>query len=80
LDIPLDGCFDLVHCRYVLIHNSNNAEMLGKLCRLVRPGGFLVVEEPDFTSAMLLNRDEDYRRRVNNAICRPGRGVSWRPS
>src|SRR5262249_5022235 len=42
-----------------------------KFCALVRPGGFLVVEEPDFTSAKLLNRHgEPSRQRVNNALCR----------
>jgi SAM-dependent methyltransferase len=69
--IPLDGAFDLAHCRYVLIHNRQSDAMLKKLGSLLKPGGFLVVEEPDFTSAKLLNRDDDpSRQRVNDAICR----------
>jgi hypothetical protein len=45
--------------------------MLEKLCRLIKPGGFLVVEEPDFTSAKLLSTNPDLsQQRVNNAICR----------
>ena len=71
LDVSLDGEFDLAHCRYVLIHNRRSQDMLKKLCALVRPGGFLVIEEPDFTSAKLLNRAGDAsQQRVNNAICR----------
>lgn len=70
-DVPLDGAFDLAHCRYVLIHNRQSQLLLKKLCSLLKPGGFLVVEEPDFTSAKLLNRDGDPSgQRVNAAICR----------
>src|SRR5262245_9269499 len=71
LNVTLDGAFDLAHCRYVMIHNVQSQSMLQKLCALLRPGGQLVVEEPDFTSAMLLNRGvERSQQRVNNAICR----------
>jgi hypothetical protein len=71
LDIALDGEFDLAHCRYVLIHNRQSESMLKKLCSLLKPGGFLVVEEPDFTSAKLLNKGGDpSQQRVNDAICR----------
>jgi ubiquinone/menaquinone biosynthesis C-methylase UbiE len=84
-DVPLDGEFDLAHCRYVLIHNRQSQSMLKKLCSLLKPRGFLVVEEPDFTSAKLLNRGADTsQQRVNDAICRmfdqmeldPGYGLS----
>jgi hypothetical protein len=45
--------------------------MLKKLCSLLKPGGFLVAEEPDFTCAKLLNRGGDpSQQRVNDAICR----------
>jgi SAM-dependent methyltransferase len=71
LDVSLEGAFDLAHCRYVLIHNRQSQAMLEKLCLLLKPGGFLVVEEPDFTSAKLLNRGGDpSQQRVNDAICR----------
>lgn len=71
LDASLDGGFDLAHCRYVLIHNRRSQDMLKKFCALAKPGGFLVLEEPDFTSAKLLNHAGDAsQQRVNNAICR----------
>lgn len=71
MDISPDIPFDLAHCRYVLIHNRTGDEMLRKLCNALKPGGFLVVEEPDFTSAKLLNKNtDDAQKKVNNAVCR----------
>ena len=70
LDVELDGDFDLAHCRYVLIHNPQSQSMLAKLVSLLRPGGCLVVEEPDFTSAKLINPNGDpTQQHVNDAIC-----------
>jgi SAM-dependent methyltransferase len=71
LDVPIEGTFDLAHCRYVLVHNRAGDAMLQRLGNLLRPGGFLVAEEPDFTSAKVLNTNGDIsQQRVNNAICR----------
>jgi SAM-dependent methyltransferase len=71
LEVPVQTDFDLAHCRYVLIHNRADEEMLRRLANALKPGGFLVVEEPEFSSAKLLNRQGDAsQQRVNNAICR----------
>ena len=71
LGVSLESEFDLAHCRYVLIHNRRCQDMLNRLCAIVKPGGFLVLEEPDFTSAKLLNHVGDAaQQHVNNAICR----------
>ena len=71
LTAPLEGPFDVAHCRYVLIHNVAGDEMLRTLGRLLRPGGTLVVEEPDFTSALLLNpKAPESLQRVHRAVCR----------
>lgn len=81
LDVSLDGVFDLAHCRYVLIHNRQSHAMLKKLCSLLKPGGFLVVEEPDFTSAKLLHPSSDCsQQRVNDAICRMFEQMQLDPS
>lgn len=70
LDLPLEGRVDLMHARYVLIHNKQDREILKKIQGLVKPGGFVVLEEPDFTSALWLNpRGDAAHRRVNEAIC-----------
>src|SRR5512134_3427104 len=59
--------------------------MMKKIRAIVKPGGYVVLEEPDFTSANLLNRAGDAaHQRVNEAICRmfmnaeldPGYGIS----
>ncbi len=65
------GLFDHVHCRYVLIHNPEKKRMISKIRKALKPGAMLVLEEPDFTSAKLLNAPEDQARwRVNSAICK----------
>lgn len=62
---------DLLHARYVLIHNKQDDEILKKIQAVVKPGGCVVLEEPDFTSAKLLNPSGDEaHQRVNEAICR----------
>lgn len=40
-----DGSFDVVHCRGVLMHIPDWRAALTELCRVVRPGGVLVVIE-----------------------------------
>jgi ubiquinone/menaquinone biosynthesis C-methylase UbiE len=40
--------FDLVHARYVLIHNADSGAVLDALLECLKPGGWLVLEEPDF--------------------------------
>jgi len=45
---PLDeSAFDLVHARNVLIHVSRRDEALRKMARAVKPGGWILLEEPD---------------------------------
>jgi SAM-dependent methyltransferase len=71
LAAPVESPLDLLHARYVLIHNRQDEAMLKKIRGIVKPGGYVVLEEPDFTSARLLNRtDDEAHQRVNEAICR----------
>src|SRR5262249_4260059 len=42
-----DGSFDLVHARFLLGPLGRHDEQLATYRRLLRPGGWLVVEEPD---------------------------------
>ncbi|KAF9556693.1 S-adenosyl-L-methionine-dependent methyltransferase [Agrocybe pediades] len=39
--------FDIVHARFVMMHLAHGHEVFRKCFDLVRPGGWLVVEEPD---------------------------------
>jgi SAM-dependent methyltransferase len=40
--------YDLVHCRFVLMHLDDPTWALARLAAAVRPGGWLIVEEADF--------------------------------
>jgi len=48
------GHFDLAHARYVLIHNEDARPLLSAMLRALKPGGYLVLEEPDFSAAVPL--------------------------
>ena len=52
-DPALDpGRFDLVHCRFVLMHLPQHAQVLARLAEWVAPGGWLVVGDAvDLTTA-----------------------------
>jgi len=70
LEVPINQCFDLIHVRYVLIHNQEDMTILDKMLSLLKPGGWAVVEEPDFTSATLPDHEKDSpQARVNRAMC-----------
>jgi hypothetical protein len=70
LDVSINHPLDLVHARYVLIHNHHDMDILHKIHRLSKPGSMAVFEEPDFTSAKLLDaRPDDPHSRVNSAMC-----------
>src|SRR5262249_40873093 len=44
------GRFDLVHVRCVLMHVQQRTRALAKIVRALKPGGWLLVEEPDFST------------------------------
>lgn len=49
--LPLEpNSFDLVHARYVLVHIPEYKRVLDALWKALKPGGALVIEEPDFTA------------------------------
>jgi ubiquinone/menaquinone biosynthesis C-methylase UbiE/GNAT superfamily N-acetyltransferase len=71
LDLDIDKKFDLIHLRYVLIHNNKAKEILTKLYSLLKPNGKLIIEEPDFTLAKWMDTEHrDACKRVNSAICK----------
>jgi SAM-dependent methyltransferase len=50
--VPLQhGCFDLVHARYLLIHVPDVERALSAMLASLKPGGWLVLEEPDFSAS-----------------------------
>jgi SAM-dependent methyltransferase len=69
-DLP-DAAFDLVHARYVLIHIADYQRAFHRMLRCVKPGGWLIVEEPDFQGARAITGPDEARAafdRVNRAI------------
>lgn len=46
-----EAAFDLVHTRNLLIHLPERETILGKLAQAVKPGGWLLIEETDFSTA-----------------------------
>jgi SAM-dependent methyltransferase len=43
--------YDLTHSRNLLMHMTNPAEVLGRMVATLRPGGWLLADEPDFAIA-----------------------------
>lgn len=63
--------FDLVHARYVLVHIPDFQVALSRMIDWLKPGGWLVVEEPDFSAARaIVGEPADCQsvERVNCAI------------
>lgn len=49
-----DGTFDLVTCQTVLIHTPDPAAVIAEMKRVTRPGGLVMVAEPNNMTASLL--------------------------
>lgn len=63
--------FDLIHTRYVLIHIPEFQVALAKMLDLLKPGGWIVIEEPDFSAARAIAGNKtacQSMNRVNKAI------------
>ncbi len=56
-----DGAYDLVHARKVLEHLPAPDDVLARLVRATRSGGWVVVEDADLTSTMHSNCDDPGR-------------------
>jgi len=52
-----EGAYDLVHTRLVLGHLPERFDVVGRLADALRPGGWLVVEDYDFTPFGFLRGD-----------------------
>jgi ubiquinone/menaquinone biosynthesis C-methylase UbiE len=57
-DAAPDGPFDLVHARLVLVHVAHRDQALAAMASVLRPGGWLVVEEADPALQPLVCLDE----------------------
>ncbi|KZT04535.1 S-adenosyl-L-methionine-dependent methyltransferase [Laetiporus sulphureus 93-53] len=42
-----DESFDVIHGRFIIMHLANGPEALSRIVKLLKPGGWLLLEEPD---------------------------------
>src|SRR4051812_21112372 len=61
------GRFDLVHARLVLEHLPERDRVLAALAAAVRPGGWLLIEDFDWSTAMVVDPPSDVHERVARA-------------
>jgi ubiquinone/menaquinone biosynthesis C-methylase UbiE len=61
------GRFDLVHARLVLEHLPERDRVLESLAAAVRPGGWLLVEDFDWSTATLVDPPSELHERVTRA-------------
>lgn len=75
----LTATFDLVHARAVLMHAGDPESMLDTVLTLLRPGGWLVIEDPYFLPAQ--HGPHAAWRRANeawhSALVRQGVDLAW---
>jgi SAM-dependent methyltransferase len=60
--------FDLVHARLLLEHLPARAEALSNMIRAARPGGWVLVEDLDWSTALVIDPPSDVHSRVARAI------------
>src|SRR4051794_5577950 len=65
-DLPTDH-FDLVHARLVLEHLPERDRILHTLAAAVRPGGWLLIEDFDWSTAMVVDPPSAVHERVARA-------------
>ncbi|HEY4031830.1 MAG TPA: methyltransferase domain-containing protein [Caulobacteraceae bacterium] len=66
------GAFDLIHARFLLVHLERPQQALRTMTAALKPGGVLVLEEPDFRTAASASCNASTRAAVdavNRAIC-----------
>ena len=64
--------FDLIHARHILIHLKHYPNTITKMLSMLKPGGWLILEEPDFSATRFISGTQKERQavnKVNQAIC-----------
>jgi ubiquinone/menaquinone biosynthesis C-methylase UbiE len=63
-----DNTFDLVTCQTVLLHVHDVTKVLNEMVRVLKPGGLLIVAEPNNTIAELVFDTCSYKEPVEDSI------------
>jgi 2-polyprenyl-3-methyl-5-hydroxy-6-metoxy-1,4-benzoquinol methylase len=67
-----NNSFDLIHARNILIHLADYQTILSKMLSWLKPNGWLVLEEPDFSAIKFISGTSDEHQAFNSvkeAIC-----------
>jgi ubiquinone/menaquinone biosynthesis C-methylase UbiE len=67
-----NNSFDLIHARNILIHIADFPVALSRMLDLLKPNGWIALEEPDFSAARPIYGSEAESQavtKVNKAIC-----------
>ena len=56
------GRYDLVYGRFIVSHLANRLDFITRICRALKPGGALVLEDIDFTGAFCYPANAAYTR------------------
>ena len=51
--------YDLVHCRFLLMHLNEYQKALEKMATAINPGGWMLIEEMDYISHTAIERDDE---------------------
>lgn len=62
------GEFDLVHARLLLEHLPGRGDVLGNMIAAAKPGGWVVIEDLDWATAMVVDPPSDVHRRVTTGV------------
>jgi SAM-dependent methyltransferase len=60
--------FDLIHERFVLTHIANPGEVLKKMVAALKPGGWILLEDSDFSAAQLNTKDAGLSGAFNGTL------------
>jgi SAM-dependent methyltransferase len=60
--------FDLVFCRFLLIHLQRPLECLSEMQRLLKPGGWLVAEECELSSGFTEPHSQEYQQMLQAMV------------
>jgi SAM-dependent methyltransferase len=82
--LPVDGPFDLIHARLLLLHLPEREQILSRLVDALAPGGHLVLgditDRPLDVLAVPEPADRDLWEKIQHLshhVVSPARGVSW---
>lgn len=59
LDVLEENEFNFIHCRCVLMHLKNSTDALRKLAMALKPNGYIMLEEPDFSTFLAEGKPEN---------------------